>query len=236
MKKNILFGMMILAAGPLLAADSSPKDDVKAAATALGDQANYSWHTSVESPNGGGRFNAPTDGKTEKGGYTMLSMTRGDNTIEAVLKGTNGAIKTPDNGWQSLAEATQDNGGGFNPATFLVRLGQNFKSPADQAASLAGQAKDLTAGTNGISGDLTEEGAKQLLLFRRGGNSSVSDAKGSITFWLADGKLTKYQTHVTGTVSFNGNDRDVDRTTTTEIKDVGSTKVEVPDDAKKKLQ
>ena len=36
-------------------------------------------------------------------------------------------------------------------------------------------------------------------------------------------------------VSFNGNDRDVDRTTTIEIKDIGSTKVEVLDDAKKKL-
>jgi hypothetical protein len=37
-------------------------------------------------------------------------------------------------------------------------------------------------------------------------------------------------------VSFNGNDRDVDRTTTVEIKDVNSTKIEVPDEAKKKLQ
>jgi hypothetical protein len=36
-------------------------------------------------------------------------------------------------------------------------------------------------------------------------------------------------------VSFNGNDRDVDRTTTVEIKDVNSTKIEVPDEAKKKL-
>ena len=38
-----------------------------------------------------------------------------------------------------------------------------------------------------------------------------------------------------GKVSFNGNDRDVDRTTTVEIKDVGTTKVEVPEGAKKKL-
>jgi hypothetical protein len=64
----------------------------------------------------------------------------------------------------------------------------------------------------------------------------VSNAKGTVTFWLTDGKLVKFQTHVTGTVSFNGNDRDMDRTTTTEIKDVGTTKVEVADDAKKKLE
>jgi hypothetical protein len=36
-------------------------------------------------------------------------------------------------------------------------------------------------------------------------------------------------------MTFNGNDVEIDRTTTTEIKDVGSTKVEIPDEAKKKL-
>jgi hypothetical protein len=242
MNKNILFGMMALLAGPLLAADANPKADVKNAAAALGAQTNYSWHTMIETPNGGGRFGGPTDGRTTKGGYTTLSMTRGDNTIEAVLKGTNGAIKAPDNGWQSLAEASQDNGGGFNPGMFLARMLQNFKAPATEAADLAGQAKDLKKDTNGIAGDLTEDGAKALLTFRpRGGNGdnegpTVSNAKGSVKFWLADGKLAKYQFHVQGHVSFNGNDRDVDRTTTVEIKDVNSTKIEVPDDAKKKLQ
>jgi hypothetical protein len=36
-------------------------------------------------------------------------------------------------------------------------------------------------------------------------------------------------------MSFNGNDIDQDRTTTVVIKDVGTTKVTVPDEAKKKL-
>ena len=87
---------------------------------------------------------------------------------------------------------------------------------------------------------MTDDGAKSLLTFRRrntgGGGPTVTNPKGTITFWITDGKLTKYQYHVTGTVSFNGNDRDVDRTTTTEIKDVGTTKIEVPDEAKKKLE
>ena len=54
-------------------------------------------------------------------------------------------------------------------------------------------------------------------------------------FWIKDGVLSKYEYKVQGKVSFNGNDRDVDRTTTTEIKDIGTTKVEVSDEAKKKL-
>ena len=71
---------------------------------------------------------------------------------------------------------------------------------------------------------------------RGGGNGpEISGAKGSVKFWVKDGMLFKYEIKVQGKVSFNGNDRDIDRTTTIEIKDIGSTKVEVPDDAKKKM-
>jgi hypothetical protein len=235
-----MFSLMALLAAPLFAADASPKADVKNAAAALGNQTNYSWRTTVEAGSNARFRPGPTEGKTEKGGYTTLSMSFNDNTSEAVLKGTNGAIKTPDNGWQSLAEAAKDDGGGPNPGMFLARTIQNFKAPAIQAANLADSAKDLKKDTNGISGDLTEGGAKALLTFRpRGGGGegpAISNAKGSAKFWIQDGKLVKYQFQVQGHVSFNGNDRDVDRTTTVEIKDVNSTKIEVPDEAKKKLQ
>jgi hypothetical protein len=175
MKRNLLSGLVALLAVPLLAADASPKADVKNAAAALGDQANYSWRTTVEVGNGSPFRPGPAEGKTEKGGYTTLSMSFNDNTSEIVRKGTNGAIKTPDNGWQSLAEAMKDDGGGgFNPGMFLARTVQNFKTPDLQAADLADQAKDLKKDTNGISGDLTEDGAKALLTFRpRGGNGQI---------------------------------------------------------------
>jgi hypothetical protein len=241
MKKSILSGLLILLAVPLLAADANPQAEVKNAAAALDSQTNYSWKTTVEVP-AGARFRpGPTEGRTEKGGYTLLTTSFGDTVNEIVLKGTNGAVKTADSGWQSLAEAAKDDGGGPNPRMFLARMAQNFKTPATQAADLAGQAKDLKKDTNGISGDLTEEGAKTLLTFRpRGGpgggeGPTISNAKGSVKFWMTGGKLTRYQYHVQGTVSFNGNDRDVDRTTTVEFKDVNTTKIVVPDEAKKKL-
>jgi hypothetical protein len=247
MKKNILSGLMIFAAASLMAADSNPKDDVKNAATALGNQASYSWHTSVEVPEDAQFKPGPSDGKTEKDGYTTLSLsTFGDNVTEAVLKGTNGAIKT-DDGWQSIAEVMTNTGdaggGGFNPNTFLARMLQNYRMPPTEAADLADAAKDLTETNGAISGDLTEDGAKEMISFRRRGANAggppppeVTNPKGSVKFWLKDGQLVKYQFHVTGSMSFNGNDFDVDRTTTTEIKDVGATKVDVSDDAKKKLQ
>jgi hypothetical protein len=47
--------------------------------------------------------------------------------------------------------------------------------------------------------------------------------------------VAKYQYAVQGSMNFNGNEREIDRTTTVEIKDVGTAKIEVPDAAKQKL-
>ena len=234
MKKHILFGTMALLVGSLLAANAAPKDDLTAAAKKLADKDNYSWKQKTENAGGGGFGGGTGEGKTEKDGCLWLSMTMRDNTIEAVKKGDKGAIKTQD-GWQSLSEATSGDPG---PVTFLARRLQNFKSPAAQAEELAGKVKELKQDGDVYSGELTEEGAKSQLMFggRGGGNGpEISGAKGSVKFWVKDGLLSKYEVKVQGKVSFNGNDRDVDRTTTIEIKDIGSTKVEVPDDAKKKL-
>ncbi|HTY86874.1 MAG TPA: hypothetical protein VMB80_05360 [Candidatus Acidoferrum sp.] len=239
MKRNLLAGLISLLAVQVLAADTNVQTEVRNAAAALGNQAGYSWRTTVEVGNNSPFRPGPMDGKTEKGGYTYLILNFGDNTSDVVLKGTNAVIKTPDSGWLSLAEAAKDDGGGgFNPTLYLARMIHNFKVPAVQAADLAGQVKELKKDTNGISGDFTEEGAKKLFTFRpRGGGEAltVSNAKGWVKFWIQDGKLSKYQFHAQGTVSFDGNDRDIDRTTTVEIKDVNATKIDVPDDAKKKL-
>ncbi len=233
MKKNILFGTVALLAGTLLAADS--KDDIKSAAKKLAEKSNYSWKTTVESAGGGRGRRGPTEGKTEKDGVIVLAISIGDNTIDAVLKGGKGAVKTQD-GWKSLSEAAEENQG--NAGRFFARMLQNVKTPAAQAEDLASKTKALEKASEVYSGDLTEEGAKELLTFggRGGGDApTVSDAKGSVKFWLKDGLLSKYEFKVQGKVTFNGNDRDVDRTSTVEIKDVDSTKVEVPEEAKKKL-
>ena len=239
MKKILSLSLMFLA-GTLWAVDSSPKEDVIKAAAALASETNYTWQTTVEVPADSPFKPGPTDGKTEKGGYTTLSFNFGDNTTAAVLKGTNGAIQT-DDGWKTLADAMKDNGdGGFNPTRFLARVVQNYQFPAVDAAHLADLAQTLKKDTNSISGNLTEAGVKELLSFRRRGNGgddspAASNAKGSVKFWLQNGRLVKYQFHVQGTVSFNGNDRDVDRTTTVEIRDVNTTKIDVAAAAKKLL-
>jgi len=231
MKTKVIACSLALVAGSLLAAD--PKDAVIAAAKKLADADNYGWKQTIENAGGGGFGAGATEGKTQKGGYTWLSIQGRDNTIEAVKKGDKGAIKGQE-GWRSLADASSGEQG---RGAFMARRLQNYKTPAEQVEELAGKVKDLKQDGDAYAGNLTEDGAKSLLTFGgRGGNGpDISGAKGSAKFWVKDGVLTKYETKVKGTVSFNGNDRDVDRTTTVEIKDVGSTKVTVPDEAQKKL-
>ena len=242
MKRNILLGAVLLCATSLVAADAG--GDVKAAAKKLADKGNYSWKSTSESAGGGGggggnRGGGPTEGKTDAG-TIQLSMTRGENTVEAVLKGEKGAVKTQE-GWQSLSEAAEagQGGGGGRGGAFLARTLQNFKAPAAQAEELASKATGLKKDGDAYAGELPADVVKGLMAFggRRGGGDGpeVSGAKGNVKFWVKDGVLSKYQYNVKGTMSFNGNDREIDRTTTVEIKDVGTTKVTVPDDAKKKL-
>lgn len=233
MKSFSRIACIFAVAGGVIAADVTPKEAVKAAAKSLGDKPNYSWRSEVANASGGGgRGAGPTEGKAEKGGLTHLTLTRGENTTIAVLKGGKGAVKTED-GWKSGEELSADQDR-QNPARFVGRMLQSFKAPALQAADLAEGAKELKKEGDAFAGDLTESAAKSLMSY--GGNAEVRDAKGSVKFWLNEGTLAKYQFKVQGTISFNGNDREVDRTTTVQIREVGTTKLDVPDEAKKKLQ
>jgi len=233
MKKYLLSVTIALLAGSLIAADSSPKDEVANAARKLGGQTNYTWKTTVVVPEDAQFKPGPTDGKTEKGGFTHVKMSLFDNPMQIVLKGTNAAYTDQDGAWQSLAQAE---GGGAGPGQFMGMMARNLQTPSEEAVELAGFAKELKKDGDAYSSDLTEEGAKAKLNFRRGGaGATVTNPKGSVKFWLKDGALIKYEFKVKGTVSWNGNDFDNDRTTTVEIKDVGTTKMEVPEEAKKKL-
>lgn len=242
MRKQIVIGLATLMATCLVAADA--KDDVKTAAKKLSDASGYSWKSTVEAGGGGGgggRFGGPTEGKALKDGTVCLAMTRGENKIEAFAKGSKGAIKTQD-GWQSIEEAGQQGQGGGQGGgggRMIARTLQNYKAPAALAAEMVDKVKELKKDGDAYTGELTEEGAKAQMSFGRGGGGGnapeISGAKGSVKFWIKDGVLSKYEVKVQGTISFNGNDREVDRTTTVEIKDVGTTKIEVPEDAKKKM-
>jgi hypothetical protein len=232
MKKHIVTVALIGLAGSLQAAETGAKEEVINAAKKLGEKASYSWKTTVVVPESAQFKPGPTEGKTEKDGYTHVKMTFGDNTTELVKKGEKVAFTNRDGDWQSVADAEGEQG----PGRFMAGRARNFKAPAAQAVDVAEATKELKKDGDVYSGDLSEQGAKSLMRFRRGGDGpTINDAKGSAKFWLKDGQLSKYEYKVTGSMDFNGNNMDIDRTTTVEIKDVDNTKVEVPEGAKKKL-
>jgi hypothetical protein len=210
---------------------AAAKDEVAAAAKALGEKPNYSWKITVVVPESARFKPGPTEGKADKEGTIYLTLSFGDNMTEAVVKGSKAVYTNQDGDWQLTSEDSE------GPGRFMGAMLNNYNPPAKQAAEIAGQVKELKKEGDVYSGELTEEGAKTLMRFRRGGGDGpeIKDAKGTAKFWVKDGVLSKYEYAVKGQMNFNGNDIDVDRTTTTEIKDVGTTKVVVPEAAKKKL-
>ena len=228
--KKILFSTVALMAGSLLAAYADPKDDVTNAAQKLAAGSNYTWQATVTVP-ASNRFKpGPTDGKLD-GTVTDVKMSFRDNHTEIIMDGTNTVLTAPDDGsWTKLSDLDTE-----GPGRFMSMMVQNFKAPAAQAIDLVGDTQSLLQSGNSYTGPLTEEGAKDLLAFRRGSNVSVTNPSGTATFWVDGGQLTKFEYSVKGTITFNGNERPADRTVTVAISDVGKTKIDVPADAKKLL-
>ncbi|MGD0540011.1 MAG: hypothetical protein ABSB33_00700 [Tepidisphaeraceae bacterium] len=245
MLQRIFISTLSLLAFSAVAVHADPKDDIQAAIQKLADGGNYTWTRTVE----GGFARGPQDGKTQKDGLTWLSIQMRDNTYEVLVKGDKAAVKT-DDGWKSKAELTaatanDDTEGPPSPERMLLFMVQNIKTPAEMAKDLASKLDNIQKTDDGYSADLTPDAAKEQLSFRgRRPTTSpdanapaveVKDAKASIKLSIKDGDLTKFEMHMTGTRSFNGDERDVDQTITTEIKDVGTTTIDVPAEAKAKL-
>lgn len=231
MKTKILCTALTLTAGALLAAETSPKDEISGAAKKLAQQGNYAWKTEVEFS---GNAVGSLEGKTQKDGLVQLTMAFGGFQSEAFLKGTNGAVKQQEEAWRSLTELAAAEGDEARQGRMMARILQSYKAPAPEIQDLLSKIKELKQNGEAFAADLTEEGAKALLSLggRRGGEMpEPSKAKGAVKLWLKDGLPVKYELKLEGTYG----DRDMDRTTTIEIKEVGKAKVELPEEAKKKL-
>lgn len=235
MRHNIVAVLLgLLACSSLRAADIAPTNQVADAITKLKAATNYSWNTTTVLKDS--EFTpGPIKGQADKEGFAKMSQAFGDNTTEIVLKADKVAVNG-DDGWTLLGQA-----GGF-PAMFAGGLARNGAA-ADEAAIALKQVKELKPLDGGVlGGDLTSEGATDLLTFgprRTVGENRFpppKNAKGSVKFWVKDGVLAKYEWHLLGTVTFGDNDMEMDQTKTTEIQSVGTTKMDIPAEAKKLLE
>lgn len=237
MKNIIMFGFSILVASSLFAADATPKDEIIGATKSLADKANYSWISTAVVPEDSPFKPGPTEGKTEKDGFTQVTMRFGDNKMEAVVKGNKGAA-LQEGEWKSMEELEKAEG----MARFSAVMLRGLKTPAKEVSDLVSYAQELKKTTdpkegNIYAGDLTEDGAKKMQKFGPpdGEGPSITEAKGSVKFWIKEGALVKYEFKLKGKIEFNGNSFPNERTTTVEIKDIGKTKMDVPEAAQKKI-
>ncbi len=237
MKPQFAVALGLLAARSLFAADAAPADKAGEAIARLGTATNYSWTTRIEMP--GMPFTpGPVKGQAESAGVARVSQEFNENTIQVAFKGDKVIVKVEDQ-WQSIDEAE-------GPAAMMGGWLSANGTAAEEAANLLKKVKELKAGEGGVfSGDFTAEGAKELLTFRprrpRAGDpppTAPKNAKGSVRFWIKDGALVKFESHLTGTIAFGPDqeEREFDMTRTTEIENVGKTKVDLPAEARKKLE
>ncbi|HTV63133.1 MAG TPA: hypothetical protein VMH30_11250 [Verrucomicrobiae bacterium] len=232
MKYSLVLAVGLLAAGSVLA-DTNNAASVSNAVAKLAAAPNYSWTVTLQLPNA--PFTpSPVNGSTEKGGYSIVSQEFNGDTMQAVFKGNKIAVKGEDD-WQSISDADDQTA---MMAGWLVNAG----TPAAEATRLLKDAADLTNGDNGtIGGNLTPAGATEMLTPpARGGNTPPppKNAKGSVRFWLnPDGTLAKFESHLGGQMSFGPDqqEQDFEVIRTVAVRDVGTTKVAIPDGAMKAL-
>src|SRR4051812_41869965 len=155
---------------------AAPADDVTAAAKKLADAPNYAWTRTQEIANSQFNF-GPTEGVTEKGGYTMTTASFNGNDFVSVRKGDQVVSKGQDGTWMTAEERrAQFQGGGGGGGGGGARGGRGGgggfggvqPNPAEEVATLVGQAKDLKSADGAISGDLSEEAVTQRLSFGGG--------------------------------------------------------------------
>lgn len=252
---KLFWAMAVGIGGVAGTALADAKEEVQAAVNRLAEAGSYAWTSTVEA-GGGGMRGGPTEGKTQKNGPTMLRLSMRDDTMEVYIQNGKAVFNSPDEGWQAVTDAPREPGtpggpGGGGPGRMIGNMARNFRSPADQAKAYLEKVENLTKAEDGsYTGTLPEDEAKAAMRPRRGGpggpgspgagggegGPEIRDAKATVTFWASDGVLSKFQSHVSGVVTINGDEREVDRTTTVQIKDVGTTTVEVPEEAKEKMK
>ena len=244
--KHMIIAFLAVTALGYSAQAAEPKETVADAIKGLKEKSNYSWSTKSEMANS--QFPAMvTKGKTERDGFTLISSEGPNGEIQAAKKGEKSVVKMEE-GWKTAEELRQGGQGGQGRGRMFSRRLLTAPAPVDDAGELLKDCKEVKTSEGGLfTAELTEQAAKDNASFfgrRRGvqggGGGGFTppepkDAKGSVKFWVKDGVLVKYELKTSAKITFQEQDRDIDRTTTTELSNIGSPKVEVAEEVKKKL-
>lgn len=224
-------------AAPAPAAEQPPAAnaaaDLAAAADKLAAATSYTWSQTSTFGNRGART---TTGRKGSGGFMLVSMPGRDQEIQVLVRKGKAAMRN-DGGWAAVEPPAEGQGQG--PGRFVARMIQNLKEPSIEAKDLIAKATELKSENGIIHGTLGAEAAAQLMSMgggRRGGGGgqnppAVTGATGKVSFTVSNGVLTGYEVSLTGSMNFNGEDREVNRVTKVEFSGVGSTNFDIPEAA-----
>jgi hypothetical protein len=242
--------LMAVAVVLALAAGRAADEELDKAAAKAAEMGNYSCTVTTKmeggraAGGGGGDGGAPQPVEMQIKADAPVYLKSGD--LEAYRKGEIVAVKQGEE-WKRL-ERPERPAEGERPDRRVMaaqRL-RGVRAPHEVLKDLKSSAfkevkREDAEGGRIFSGDLTEEGIKPFTMRgRRGGGGGGGDrpapkSTGTAKIWVnGDGVVTKYEVHVEST--FKGRDeQDITTkfTSTVEIKDVGSTKYEVPEGAAK---
>ena len=250
--------------GTLLA--GTPAEDLKSGVDKLAAAANYSWMTSVELPGMPFTPPATEGRTVKGGATRLSQEGMDGNTTVAILKDGKGVVQLADGwksaedlptfgpppggggprreGGPGPGRGGPGGPGGGRPGgpggfgAMMARLLLQAKTPTEELSGMVAKLKDLKSTKPGIYvGTLPEELVKPMLSFGpMPGGPQIKDAKGSAKFWVKEGVLTKYEIEAGGTMNMFGEEREMSRIMTVEIKDAGKTQIEIPAEAAKKLE
>lgn len=207
--------------------------DLTAAAEKLAAATSYGWSQTTSF---GGNFgDRTTTGKKGSGGFLLITMPGRDQEFQVLSRKGKVALQR-DGAWAVPDPAAEGEG----PGRWTARMVQNLREPAVEVKELVAKVADVKNESGSFRATLPEAAAKELMSFRgfgrRGGGGGgtppeVTGAAGSVTFTVADGVLTGYEMTLTGRMNFNGQDRDLTRTTKVQFTGVGSTTFDIPESA-----
>jgi hypothetical protein len=183
------------------------------------------------------------EGREDPNGLTAVSIVLTNRTIEGYLLGNKAYVTCAQKNWKT--EPLLANG--ESPGALMSRLIRTVTPPAQEIDLMLNSGEKLKKNGDVISGDLPDSLAKKLFedSEKRSRKEEAADRKsvrkeakathGNVTLWIKDNLVTKYEVRLIGKIDVDGKETEVIRTRTIEIKDIGTTKIDVPQKARQKL-
>lgn len=169
----------------------------------------------------------------------ITEESRNDRSRSSTYPGSgSGGSGFPGGGFPGGSSRRSSSNRGGEPRPYS-NLQVNLSRPAEEIGVIVGSYTELKMDGDVVTGTLSETGAKLLLVHPGQDELTPLKASGTFRLWVRDGALAKYEIKLDGTLSVETpsarREVMVHQKSTTELKDVNATKLEVPEEAKKKL-